>query len=264
MEIKFTKVNYQKFHNISFEIPENEITGIYRTNSDSILDLLMGKVNYDGTINFGEKILSNKNKLSLIKKISIVENTFQNKYSKTTIEEYMTYMFEYYKFDIKDPRKKIIDSLKIVDLKDNYLTRNITTLSTSEKKLLQIAISLINNPKIIILEEPFTNLDTKTEKKIFRLLTQLNEKYKICIIITSKDSEILYKYTKHLIIFKNNKVLKEGNSKEIYENVKFLLKEDIEIPDIVLFTYKAKTEKKVNIDYHRDIRDLIKDIYKHV
>ena len=41
-------------------------------------------------------------------------------------------------------------------------------------------------------------------------------------------------------------------------------KNRVNIPEIVEFTYQAKKEKKAKIDYHRDIRDLIKDIYKHV
>ena len=36
------------------------------------------------------------------------------------------------------------------------------------------------------------------------------------------------------------------------------------IPEIIEFTYLAKKKKSVKIDYHKDIRDIIKDIYKHV
>ena len=38
----------------------------------------------------------------------------------------------------------------------------------------------------------------------------------------------------------------------------------IDIPEIIEFTYLAKKQKNVKIDYHKDIRDIIKDIYKHV
>lgn len=264
MEIKLTKVNYQQFNNISFTIPEKEITGLTGKGKSTILKLITGKLQYEGKITYDKEQITNKTRISLTKKIGFIEHIFENKYSKSTIEEYMYYMIEYYKLNIKDPKKKIIDSLKIVNLKENYLTRNINTLSASEKKLMQIAICLIKNPKVILLDEPFINLDITSQKKLFRVLSQLNEKYGISIVIASLDSEMLYRYTKHLIIIKDNKILKEGKSKELYENVELLLKENIEIPDIVLFTYKAKKNKNVNIDYHRDIRDLIKDIYKHV
>lgn len=264
MEIKLNKVNYKDLHGITFEVPNEEICGITGNGKTTILNLLTGKLTFEGEITYNGEPLSAKNKLSTTKKIGLIEQNFENQYSKTTIEEYMNYLILYYRLNIKNPEKKITDSLKIVNLKKEYLKREIDTLSTSEKKLFQIAICLITNPKVILLDEPFINLDSKNQKKLFRLLTGLNEKYNINIIIASNDSEILYRYTKHLVILKNNKVLKEGNSKEIYENVKFLIKEKLEIPDIVLFTYKAKNTKKVKIDYHRDIRDLIKDIYKHI
>lgn len=264
MEIEFKEIEYKDFQKLSFQIPENEITGITGLGKTTILQLITGKYMMKGKALYQKENLSNKNRITITKQISLIESIFENKYGKSTIEEYMTYMIYYQKLKMKDPKKKIIDSLKIAGLDKTYLTRNITTLSVSEKKRFQLSISLVTNPRAILLDEPFINLDTKNQKKLFRLLTQLNEKYKISIVIASHDSEMLYRYTKHLIILKNHKVIKEGNTKEVYEEVEDLQKEDIEVPDIVLFTYKAKKDKKVKIEYHRDIRDLIKDIYKHI
>jgi hypothetical protein len=75
---------------------------------------------------------------------------------------------------------------------------------------------------------------------------------------------MLYKYTNNLIILKNNKVVIEGDTYTIINRVDFLKRHSIEVPDIVKLTYLAKKKKKVKIDYHKDIRDIIKDIYKHV
>ena len=44
----------------------------------------------------------------------------------------------------------------------------------------------------------------------------------------------------------------------------FLKKNRINITKIVEFTYLAKKKKNIKIDYHKDVRDIIKDIYKHV
>ena len=107
---------------------------------------------------------------------------------------------QYYKLNIKDPQKKLEDSLKIVGLNPKYLNRNISTLSTSEKKLLQIATALLSNPELILLDDPFINLDNKNGKKLARLLDQLNDRFNISIVIATNDSEILYQYTKKLIL----------------------------------------------------------------
>ncbi len=264
MEIKFKDVEYNDFHDLNFTISNSDITGIFGRGKTQLLrlidaiDIATGKITYDD-------IELNKNNLNEIRrKISIVEQEFQKQLFLNTVKEHMEFIIKYYKLTIKDPNKKILDSLKIVGLSNDYLEKNITSLSNSELKLIQLAISLLSNPDIILLDEPFINLDTKNEKKILVLLNKLKDHYKKTIVIASHDSNMLYKYTSKIIIIKNNKILIEGKTKEVYEKVAYLIRNKIEIPDIVMFTYKAKHDKNIHIDYHRDIRDLIKDIYKHV
>ena len=264
MEIKFKDVEYNDFHDLNFTISNSDITGIFGRGKTQLLrlidaiDIATGKITYDD-------IELNKNNLNEIRrKISIVEQEFQKQLFLNTVKEHMEFIIKYYKLTIKDPNKKILNSLKIVGLSNDYLEKNITSLSNSELKLIQLAISLLSNPDIILLDEPFINLDTKNEKKILVLLNKLKDHYKKTIVIASHDSNMLYKYTSKIIIIKNNKILIEGKTKEVYEKVAYLIRNKIEIPDIVMFTYKAKHDKNIHIDYHRDIRDLIKDIYKHV
>ena len=80
----------------------------------------------------------------------------------------------------------------------------------------------------------------------------------------SLSSNKLYKYTNRIIFVKNNHTILEGDTAETYTRVDFLKRHSFSIPDIVEMTYKAKRTKGIKIIYHKDIRDLIKDIYKHV
>ena len=165
---------------------------------------------------------------------------------------------------LKDEDKKIKDSLRIIGLNKLDLNRNITTLSESEKKLLQISIGLLANPQVLVFEEPFRKLDLKNQKKIILFLRKIKEKYHKTIIFITNDSDMLYKYSDYLIIIKNNKKIIEGPSKKVFEQVDLFIENNITIPEIIEFTYKAKKKYNVKIDYHNDIRDIIKDIYKHV
>lgn len=182
---------------------------------------------------------------------------------KDTVIARMIYEIERRNLEVKDYKKKIKDSLKIVGL-DIELDRSINTLSYSEKKLLQIAIELLENPDTLIFIEPFRGLDLFNIKKLMRLFRKLIDKYNKTIIFISDNSDILYKNTDYILIYKNNKLIKQGETKKVFEDVEFLKKNKINIPEIVDFTYLVKTKYNVKIDYHRDIRDIIKDIYKHV
>ena len=96
------------------------------------------------------------------------------------------------------------------------------------------------------------------------LFSRLKEQFKKTIIIVTNDSNILYKYTDELILVKKNRIFLTGKTQNIYKRVDFLRKNGFEIPEIVEFTYLAKKKKKIKLDYHKDIRDIIKDIYKHI
>ena len=117
---------------------------------------------------------------------------------------------------------------------------------------------------MIVLTEQFSKLDLINQKKIYMILTKLKEQYDKTIVIISNNANILYKYCTKAIIIKNGRVLTEGDIREVYCKIEMLRKSKFDIPDIVEFTHKAKKIKRVKIDYHKDIRDIIKDIYKHI
>ena len=232
MEIKKNK--------LIINLNDNEINGIITDDKELIISLLNEK-----------------------DKVSIIREDFEYNYFDITIYDYMNGEIEKRNLVLKDKAKKIIDSLKIVGLNKIDITRCVVTLSESEKKLLQIAISLLSNPNIIVFEEPFNKLDTKSQKRLIIFFQMIKEKYNKTIIFITNNSEILYKYADYIVIIKNNKVISNGK-KEIFEDVDLLTTNGVSIPEIVEFTYKAKKKYNIKIDYHNDIRDIIKDIYKHV
>ena len=228
------------------EITKSNITGVLiRKPSDKIIKYLLNNENINN------------------KRISIIKDEFNYINFKTTIYDYMNYEIKNKNIILKDDLKKINDSLRIVGLSYLDLDRNINTLSESEKKLLSLALSLLSNPEVLIFLEPFNKLDLRNEKRLMFLLRKIREKYDKTIIFISTNSNMLYKNTDYLIIY-DDKLLKEGSTKELLEDVDFLKKNSLSIPEIVEFTYIAKSKYNVKIDYHSDIRDIIKDIYKHV
>ena len=80
-------------------------------------------------------------------------------------------------------------------------------LSGGEKQRVAIARSLINDPEIIITDEPTGNLDSKTGKEIMDLFTELHKKDKKTIVIVTHDME-LAKIAKRRIYIKDGQVIK--------------------------------------------------------
>ncbi len=263
MEIKYQKVNYQDY-NLTFTINREQLVGVTGKGKTDFLKILSSLYLGSGVMKYDEKKLTKKTRGEIFSKCSYVPKDFSYISFLSTVEDYMYYEIKKYQLKIKDPERKIRDSLKIVGMKEEYLKKEVRLLSISEKKLVQLAIALLSNPELILLDEPFLSFDMKTEKKILMLFSKLKENYKRSIVIASDDSNMLYRNTEEMIFLKGGKVLLEGATKEVYQRVDFLKRNSLEIPDSVLFVYKAKRKKQVHIDYQRDIRDLIKDIYKHI
>lgn len=261
MELKFIDYLYND-KKLNFDIKPATIYGITGQGKDEILDII--SLN---SLNKGQLIINNikvtKDNLGKYQKqISYIGNTIKTHQQK--ILNIMNNYIKRHNLVIKEPNKKIKDSLRIVGLQEEILERNMITLSNSEKKLLQLAISLLSNPEIIIIDEIFKFLDKQHEKQVIILLQRLKEQFKKTIIISSSDSNRLYQYTTEMLFIKNNEILLSGKTNELYLRVDYLKKNRFEIPDIVEFTYIAKKKKEVKIDYHKDVRDIIKDIYKHI
>ena len=263
MEIKVTDY-HQNSGIYSFTIQDKTINGITGINQFDIEEIVLLKHKYKGLIAINNQELKKEDINQYKQLISVIKEQIDKRYYSYKVYECMYEELKRKKIDIKDPKKKIIDSLTAVDLDISYLNRNIRDLSSSEKKLIQLSLAFLSNPELIIIEEFINKFDLKTEKYIMLLLERLIENYGKTIIVISNNTDFLYQYTSHIIITKNQEVLVEGKTPEVLQRVDFLKRNGIKIPEKVELTYIAKKDKQVKIDYHKDVRDMIKDIYKRV
>lgn len=81
-------------------------------------------------------------------------------------------------------------------------------LSGGQKQRVAIARALVNNPAIILADEPTGNLDSVSEKEIMELFVELNKQGKT-IIIVSHEPEVA-NYVKRILLFKDGEIVKDG------------------------------------------------------
>mgnify|MGYP005863419501 FL=1 len=84
-------------------------------------------------------------------------------------------------------------------------------LSGGQKQRVAIARALVNNPAIILADEPTGNLDSVSEKEIMELFTELNSQGKT-IIIVSHESEVA-QYVRRILLFKDGEIIRDGDSR---------------------------------------------------
>lgn len=227
------------------------------------ININMKEKTINGIITDTEEEVIDNIKNNSILKVGIVREDYLSSNFLNKVYEYMYYEVRRKRLILKNPKKKINDSLRIVGLNTTYLNRNINSLSSSEKILVILAISLLSNPDIIILLNLFKYLDKTNEKDLMMLLEKIKDQYNKTIVLINDDSEIMYKYTKYLIIKKNSLYIEDDTDK-LLQRVDFLHKNNIKVPEIIELTHLIKKKKKIKLEYHKDVRDILKDIYKHV
>ena len=109
----------------------------------------------------------------------------------------------------KNKRRKIaLDMLKKVGLEDR-INHKPSELSGGQQQRVSIARALMNNPKVILADEPTGNLDSKTSIEILELLKELNEKYKATLIVVT-HSKVVYNYATRIIKMEDGLLISDG------------------------------------------------------
>lgn len=117
----------------------------------------------------------------------------------------------------KDALKKALDMLKKVDMPNPNETINFypDQLSGGMKQRVMIAIALINNPKLLIADEPTTALDVTVQAEILELLKNLKEEYSMSVLFITHDLGVAYEISDKIAIMYAGEILETGNAEII-------------------------------------------------
>jgi putative ABC transport system ATP-binding protein len=157
----------------------------------------------------GEEVSTlDKNKLAGIRnrKIGFVFQTF-NLLSRTTALENTELPLIYSNVPSKNARDLAYKALSSVGLKGRELHRT-NQLSGGEQQRVAIARSLINDPPLILADEPTGNLDSKTGKEIIEIFKKLNEEKGITIVLVTHDSGVA-QAARNRIYLRDGQIIKE-------------------------------------------------------
>ncbi len=156
-----------------------------------------------GGVNVGK--LRNGNVYKLRRKIGIVFQDFKL-LPKLTAYENVAFALECTGMKNSEIRPKVMKALEIVGLKAK--SRSYPgELSGGEQQRVCIARAIVNNPKILICDEPTGNLDPETSKEIMKVIDSVNRELETTIIMATHDRDIVNKMKKRVIVVENGSVV---------------------------------------------------------
>lgn len=129
--------------------------------------------------------------------------------------ENIKYGLKYKKLTKKEQNELALEYLKIVGL-DGYEKKSIQELSGGQQQRVALARALVLYPKILLLDEPFSNLDAKLKISMREELKELQKNLKISMIFVTHDQEEALSISDKVVVMNNGRIEQIGTPEEIY------------------------------------------------
>ena len=208
--------------NLSFEIKNGEFfvligpSGSGKTTTLKLINRLIEQT--EGDIYFQDKKLKDYNLRELRLETGYVLQQIAL-FPNLTVEENIALIPEMKKFDKKLIVEKTKDLLEKVGLDPKlYIKRYPKELSGGEKQRIGILRAIIANPKVLLMDEPFSALDPISRTQLQDLIKQLHNEYKMTTVFVTHDMDEALKLADRICILQNGKVVQIATPKEMQDN----------------------------------------------
>lgn len=214
--LKFSYTNEYILNNLSLEIPVGDFKAIVGENGSgksTLLKIILGQYsNYSGSVKIFDKEINNNFNYEDIGYVPQINETSKISFPITCYE--YTVLGLYSKFGFlksinKNIKQKAKDAIDLIGM-GKYINKPVNELSGGQKQKIMIARAILNDPKMLILDEPTVGIDKESKKEFFELLKHLNNVHKMTIVMVTHEMEIAQKYIKSKV------KLDEGKIYELY------------------------------------------------
>ncbi|MGG3572599.1 ABC transporter ATP-binding protein [Bacillus gobiensis] len=188
------------FNGLSFTIPKQSIvslTGINGIGKTTLLNILGGTTTFTGSISLSDTDI-NKNFKGYMEKTSLIPNS-PFLYDYLTVSEMIELVSSLSKYNNDDIIEELFDKLNL----EGFETVFIKNLSLGTKQKVAFIIGFINNPELILIDEPFVNFDRASLKNLLSFLcTYVNKTNSIIIFSThsiDQDIQDIVSHNLHIV-----------------------------------------------------------------
>jgi len=206
-------------NDISFTIDEGDILGIIGPNGagkTTLFSCMLGlHDDYAGTIKIlGEDIKKKKKNNKIFKSIGYIpqKKTVEQSFP-ATVEEIVSLGLRVGEKTAKEKITLALETVGLLAQKD----RRVGELSGGQQQRVLIAKAMVNDPRLLILDEPATGIDLEMQNRFYSLLEKLNQENKITIILASHDLDAVNRFATSVACI-NRSMFFHGKTYEFFEN----------------------------------------------
>lgn len=211
--------------NVSLEIKKGSVFGLLGVNGagkTTLLSILNGLITQDsGEIEvFGLDMKKNKREVKALSSIIPQNLAF---YEELSVKENLDFFAK-----IQNATQEHYDKAIEINSLQNVLTQKASTLSGGQKRRLNIAIGLLNNPKVIYFDEPTVGIDPKSRNEILDSIKEYKN-FGITVVYTSHYMNEIEKICDEVAIINDGKLIEQNSLENLISNTTNLEKHFLEI-----------------------------------
>jgi len=231
--------SFHALENIQLQLQPGEVTGLVGLSGAGKTTLLLTMANlipanYGGDFS-GKRVATAE--------IGIVFQDPETQFIGLTVEEEIAFSLEARGMDDNEIEKRIEEVLELVGL-NGFADRSPLELSGGEKQRVAIASALATRPKILLLDEPTSELDPKGTREVFALLKRLKQDSEMAIVVASHATEELAQFCDRMLLISNGAILHDLPTRTFFALADELSAHGIHVPDmILLYQWLCKTGK---------------------
>jgi len=284
--IEFSYEKQKILHDINFHLEKNEFIGIIGPNGSgksTLLKNISKLLDPDkGFIYLDSNLLNDYSYKDLAKKMAVVPQDTDVNFNFSVYDLVMMgrnpYQDRWGRVK-EDDKRKVQEALELTDTL-KFKDKSIQNLSGGERQRVIIARAIVQEPELLLLDEPTASLDINYQRNIFDLVSDLNEELEMSVLAVSHDLNLISQYCERLILLHQGKIHSIGKVEDVItkENISEVYNTDVDIkynpiterPYVIIIPRQRGSQKIVDKDFHihlicgggtgKDIMNLLNDL----
>jgi energy-coupling factor transporter ATP-binding protein EcfA2 len=226
LSFRYQGTNFFLLKNINLKIYEGDfvlLAGPSGCGKTTLIRLLNGliphfyKGDYTGEVSVYGLIVKDRKTYEMAKHVGIVFQDPEDQLLSMTVEKEIAFGLENLGYKREEMFKIVNETIKLLNI-EHIRFKSPYLLSGGEQQKVAIGSVLAIKPKILALDEPFSNLDLKSSYMVAELLNYLNKNFKYTIVIAEHRLEILANLVNRIIVMNEGRIIFDGSKKEVLSN----------------------------------------------
>lgn len=219
-----------------------------------------------GSITIGERTISSKQKeknlKALRKNVGVVFQFPEHQLFEETVEKDICFGPLNFGVPLEEAKERARQTIKMVGLSDEYLTKSPFDLSGGQMRRVAIAGILAMNPQVLVLDEPTAGLDPRGRFEIMEMFYKLHKENGLTTILVTHSMEDASRYADQILVMEKGTIKFQGNPVEIFSKPEQVLHLGLDVPEAVRL--KGLLEEKLGIEIPRSASLSVDEIVQYV